>query len=118
MNKREKGKKYEAIAAAYLAEHGYEIVEKNLFTPYGEIDIVARKQGTWAFCEVKYRSCGRFGNPMEAVDSRKQRKISLAALYYYARHGFCEEIPCRFDVIAVYGDGAVEHVKNAFLFQG
>jgi putative endonuclease len=53
---------------------------------------------------------------MEAVDLRKQKKISKAALYYYSSHGFAEGIPCRFDVLAVWGDGKMEHLQNAFEF--
>lgn len=117
VNKRKVGAEYEQLASDYLVAHEYTVVERNLTTPYGEIDIIAKKGGTWIFCEVKYRSSECFGSPLNAVDIRKQKKISRAALYYYSRHGFVEETPCRFDVIAVYGDRKIEHVENAFLFQ-
>lgn len=117
MNKREIGSEYEDLAAGLLAGKGYRIVRKNYRTPYGEIDILAEKDGVWVFCEVKFRRSDSCGTPLESVDARKQRRISKSALYYYSRHGFTQETPCRFDVIAVYGDGRVEHVENAFEFQ-
>jgi putative endonuclease len=91
-------------------------LERNYITPYGEIDILAQDVDALVFCEVKYRRTERCGNPLEAVDLRKQKKISKAALYYYSKHGFAEEAPCRFDVVAVSGDGKIEHIRNAFNF--
>lgn len=118
MNKRQVGAAYEEIASEYLKVRDYTILERNYRTPFGEIDILAKKDGVLVFCEVKYRSSQTCGSPFEAVDLRKQKKISRAALHYYAGNGFTEGTPCRFDVIAVYGDGVVEHLENAFEFAG
>lgn len=117
INKRRVGEKYEKIASDYLENQGYTIVEQNLRTPYGEVDILAKEGSSLVFCEVKYRSSAKYGSPMEAVGTKKQRRISRAALYYYAKNGFSQDVPCRFDVIAVCGDGGVEHLENAFEFQ-
>lgn len=118
MNRRETGKKYEAIAAAYLTENGYEIEERNFHSRYGEIDIIARKADLLVACEVKYRSSTGYGDPLEAVDPRKQKKICQTMLYYFVRHGYSADTPCRFDVIAIGGEDTVRHIKNAFVFRG
>lgn len=115
-NTREVGTKYEERAAEYLCMHGYEIIKRNYRNSYGEIDILARKDSVLIFVEVKYRSTKSCGDPLEAVDKRKQKRISRTAFYYYINHGYETGIPCRFDVIAIYGDGRVKHIKNAFEF--
>jgi putative endonuclease len=116
MNKRKIGAEYEMLAAEYLMAKGFTILEKNYWTPYGEIDILAKEDNILVFCEVKYRKTEKCGSPLEAVDVRKQKKISRAALYYYSRHGFQEGIPCRFDVLSACGNGKIEHLENAFEF--
>lgn len=115
-NNRRTGAKYEQIAADYLAGCGYEIIARNYRNRYGEIDILAGRSGMLIFVEVKYRSMEDCGDPLEAVDLKKQKRISRVALCYYAGHGYEENVPCRFDVIAVYADGKIKHVENAFNF--
>ena len=66
------------------------------------------------FLEVKYRKGDGCGHPAEAVDERKQKRISGSALWYLAERGTLEA-PCRFDVIAVDGEeGSVCWYRNAF----
>ncbi len=115
-NKRTVGTKNETVAADFLAKKGYTILEKNYRNRFGEIDLIAKDGGVLVFAEVKFRSTEAFGDPMEAVGYAKQKKISRTALYYYASHGYIENAPCRFDVVAIYGDGRMEHMENAFEF--
>lgn len=114
MNKRKVGAKYEEIACTYLEKQGYKILERNLTTPHGEIDIIAQKERELVFCECKFRSSQKYGDPLEAVDRKKQRHISKSAAYYYTYHGYGDEVACRFDVIAIYEDGSMEHAEDAF----
>lgn len=116
MNKRKLGSEKERLAGAYLETQGYQILEYNFRCREGEIDIVARDGRTLVFVEVKYRTDGRSGSPMEAVDARKQRKISRTAIFYLLRHGYGEAYPCRFDVVAVEGSEFLL-IKNAFYYQ-
>ena len=118
MNKRLIGAEGETAAVRYLEEHGYQIIKRNYRNRYGEIDIIAELGNVLVFVEVKYRRAGDYGDPLEAVDIRKQRRISKAALYYYSGYGHGWNRPCRFDVVAIYGDGTIRHVENAFEFQG
>jgi len=117
MNNRAKGTEHERVAAQYLEKNGYVVLEQNYRCRYGELDIVARKQEMLVIAEVKFRSGSGCGDPAEAVDARKQRKICRVALDYLMRHPWYQEKPCRFDVICVYGDGEIRHIEDAFLFQ-
>lgn len=118
MNRRKTGSKYEMLAVKYLEQDGYRIIERNFFSRYGEIDIIAGKGDLLVACEVKYRSGDRCGDALEAVDRRKQNRICQTMLYYFAKHGFSADTPCRFDVVAISGEGMVRHIKNAFEFRG
>ncbi len=115
-NNRRVGTYYERVAAEYLVGLGYCILEQNYHAGRrGEIDIIARDaENTIVFCECKYRSDAAAGDPLEAVDIRKQRQICRTAMHYYARHGYGVYTPCRFDVIGIYGDGRLVHIPNAF----
>ena len=113
------GTAYERRAGEYLKEQGYELIGYNFRCRQGEIDIIARDGRYLVFVEVKYRRDGQTGDPLEAVDRAKQRRISRTAQYYCLTHGYGETTPCRFDVAAVLGtDGEVRLVKHAFEFQG
>lgn len=113
MNKRAIGIDYEKLAGEYLKSQGYEILEYNFRCHMGEIDIIAKDGGYLVFIEVKYRSSKRQGTPLEAVDIRKQRKISKTASYYCLTHGYGESMPCRFDVVGIERSEYIV-VQNAF----
>lgn len=115
-NKRSEGMRYEEYAAACLEQQGYQILDRNYSCKLGEIDIVAKDGGYLVFVEVKYRSGLQGGMPEEAVDYRKQKKISQVALYYCMKHGYAEDTPCRFDVVAVLRK-EVHLIKNAFEYR-
>lgn len=115
MNKRQLGSKYEDEAVEYLKDNGYRIRNRNFRTRYGEIDIIAEKDNVIVYAEVKYRGSCLYGNPVEAVDVRKQRQISRVALLHYSKFG-CEGKACRFDVIGIDNKGSLTHIKNAFDF--
>jgi putative endonuclease len=106
----------EEEAARFLRRLGMTIVERNLRTPVGEIDIVARHGKTLVFVEVKTRRSDAYGAPQEAVGPTKQRQIIRAAQWYLG-DGKGRGLQPRFDVVAVRpgSQGAcVEHIANAF----
>lgn len=108
-NLHETGKYYERLAGTFLEKQGLQILEYNYRCRRAEIDIVAKDGDTLVFCEVKSRSQG---DPLEAVNRRKQLRISYAALSYITRSG-CSDMCCRFDVIGITGD-QISWIKNAF----
>ena len=116
-NKQQKfGEKGESLAAWFLKKNGYKIVEQNYRTQLGEIDIIAKDKKTLVFVEVKSRRSTRFGNPKWAVTPKKQRKISMVALYYLKTTNQIDA-KARFDVVAITSNRdqpQIEIVKNAF----
>lgn len=116
INRRKEGAAYEDTAASFLQEQGLVILEKNFRCRTGEIDIIAREGSVLIFAEVKYRSNGSCGSPLEAVGVKKQRIICRVALYYLQSHGMGLDQPCRFDVLGLHGN-QIEHIRNAFDFQ-
>lgn len=112
-NRRKQGAVYEKKAQEYLTEKGYQILECNFRNRSGEIDIIAKDGEYLCFIEVKYRTSNTFGNPLEAVDFRKQNQIRRTAQYYLMKHRLNDRMPCRFDVIAFEGE-VVTHLENAF----
>ncbi len=109
----------EALAAGYLRERGYTVVDTNYRTRLGEVDIVAKTSGYIVFAEVKLRASDRFGEAREFVDFRKQRRLRSAALFWLREHP--TGLQPRFDVIEVYAPYGLEtkrprinHIKNAF----
>jgi putative endonuclease len=107
------GKWGEQAAADYLKEHGYEIVARNFRTPYGEIDLIAQKDGFTTFVEVKARTSRVFGPPEIAVSPRKQEHM-LACAEHYAQQNEIDH--WQIDVIAVeeMDDRAeITHFENA-----
>ncbi|MCI8306862.1 MAG: YraN family protein [Lachnospiraceae bacterium] len=113
MNKRICGAENEEKAARYLAANGYDILERNFSSRYGEIDIIASDDKTLVFVEVKYRSSAAYGYPQEAVGYYKQQKLIKTARYYMYRRNIPDECSCRFDVVFICGDD-ITCIKNAF----
>lgn len=106
----------ETLAVWYLEKNGYKILEQNYRNRMGEIDIIAREKKTLVFVEVKSRRSIRYGSPKWAVTPKKQRKISMVALYYLKTTKQID-VKARFDVVAITSnrdEPQIEIVKNAF----
>lgn len=113
MNTREIGSAYETVAASFLKQAGYDILEQNYRDRTGEIDLIANDGKYYVFIEVKYRVNGKKGDPAEAVHGKKQVKIRNMARRYLYQHHLGEDTPCRFDVVAILGE-EVRLIQNAF----
>lgn len=108
------GKSGERLAEEYLRKKGYRFVERNYTNEIGEIDLIFTDGNCLVFVEVKARASEEFGRPAEAVDYRKQRKISRVAGEYIKRNMYFGAA-VRFDVVEVFtSDGHIEHIENAF----
>lgn len=115
MNK--KGEKYEEQAALFLEAAGFEILDRNWSCPMGELDIIARKDGTVAFVEVRARSNPAYGLPAETVNRAKRAKIIKSAMAYIKARAL-EADAFRFDFIGIVPGQAPEHIEDAFSADG
>lgn len=92
----------EDVAAAYLRENGYVLLERDWHSSHRDIDIIAQKGEYIVFVEVKTRRNRDFGDPIQAVDYRKLKNLRRAINHYlHYRKG---DYPWRFDVITIVGD--------------
>ena len=117
LNKRQQfGKESESLAVKHLKKNGYKILEQNYRNKIGEIDIIAKEKGALVFVEVKARKTYVFGNPKWAITPKKQRKISMVALYYL-KATKQTHVKARFDVVSLSlakENPQIEIIKNAF----
>ncbi len=79
MSSTETGRKAEKAAATYLEMRKYRIIERNWRRPRCEVDIIAEKDGTIYFVEVKYRRGNDQGGGLEAITATKLRQMRFAA---------------------------------------
>lgn len=111
------GQRGEEIAAKYLINNKFDIVERGFRLFRGEIDIIARDGDTVVFVEVKARADETFGRPEDSVTPAKQRQIRRIAMGYLVERRL-GDVPCRFDVIAIlfHDDGShrLVHFRDAF----
>ena len=90
----------EAIAARYLAEHGFVIRERNWRAGHGELDIVAERAGEIVFVEVRARRSNEYGTPEETLGAHKRAKLIETAQAYLQAHDLYDA-QWQIDVIAI-----------------
>jgi putative endonuclease len=106
----------ERIAERWLRRHGWRVVQRRFRNGHRDIDLVMEREGTVAFVEVKARRGSEFGDPVEAVNWKKQKELTRSAHVWIDRHGRPAE-SYRFDVVGILVDGdrvRVRHVADAF----
>ena len=105
----------DAVAAWYEAA-GYTVLDRNWRVREGEIDVIARRDSTVVFCEVKTRRSDAFGTPAEAVTPRKQARLRGLATQWLATHTV-RASELRFDVAGVTPNGrgwTIDVIEAAF----
>ncbi len=110
------GRAAEDYAARYLESRGCTVQARRYGRRGGEIDLVVDDAGVVVFVEVKARHTALFGDPIEAVTRRKQRRIVATARRYLQEHGRRGR-PCRFDVVSVRvrrGKATIVWLRDAF----
>ena len=119
--RRHLGQLGEQLAAEHLLRRGFEIVERNYRTRWGELDIVAFDGRTLAFCEVKTRqSSGDRRRTLDALHPTKRSQVrKMAGRWLIERSDRPRADELRFDAIGVTftPDGrllAIEHLEGAF----
>lgn len=118
------GRLGESLAANYLRRKGYRILGRNYRSKIGELDLIAAKNQTLVFVEVKTRTGRTVGEPYEAVDNRKRQKLLKLADGYLAFGGIANLRAVfedtRIDVISILmsKEGRIrnlEHIRDAVI---
>lgn len=99
INKRKIGSHGEDLALEYLAQNGYSVLDRNIYTEKGEIDIIAKDGTATVFVEVKYRRGIGFGRPEEAMTRSKLQHFRQAISDWCAMNGWPKNL--RADVLAI-----------------
>lgn len=117
------GRRGEHRAASFLRRRGLRILAHSYNSGAAEVDLVARDGDVIVFVEVKTRSASDHGEPWQAVDAGKRRRITKAAVAYLKQHRLTNH-PVRFDIVAViwppgwFVRPTIEHFENAFEASG
>ena len=111
------GRRGEELARRRLEALGYVVVEKNHRTKHGEIDLVARHEGTLVFVEVRTKRGGSFGSPEESITQTKRAHL-IASAQDYVSSNDAAECDWRIDLVAVELDSSgrlrrIEVIENA-----
>lgn len=102
----------ESRAALFLVAKAYRILARRWKTPFGEIDIVARRRNDLVFVEVKAREA--LDDAAHAVTERSRRRIIAAAELWLAHRPHDARCAIRFDLILVVPGKLPRHIVNAF----
>ncbi|MBU6286972.1 MAG: YraN family protein [Chloroflexi bacterium] len=111
------GRAGEAIAVAYALACGWEVLETNVRTPSGEIDLIVRDQTELALIEVRARRTESFGTGVESLTPRKRSRMAACAFEYLVARGLHPDTTAwRVDLIAVTltpgKEPGVEHLPH------
>lgn len=114
---KETGKLGEEYVAGKLRKKGYKILQRNYYSRFGEIDIIAEKGKILAFVEVKTREQGSMTHPLEAITISKQKRlIQTAQMFLLSYRGNGQP---RFDAAAVFVRGgkvvSMEYFENVIV---
>lgn len=106
------GKEGEEIAAKHLLEKGFKLLVKNYRSGRAEIDLICKKEDLLVFAEVKFRTKSWFGQPEEAVNSKKEDLILGAAENYIYEINWQGKV--RFDIVSIINKREILHIEDAF----
>ncbi len=107
------GNNGENVAASYLLQKGYTVIERNWRFKHCEIDIIASKENKLHIIEVKTRTNKKFGNPEESVGEKKMNTLKKGAEEYLFQHQQWQQI--QFDVVAIKMNR--ETIEEIFLIE-
>jgi putative endonuclease len=108
-----KGYHGESLAVAFLEVHGFIVLGRNIRSQYGEVDIIAQKDGIIVFIEVKTWTVFSIDSVQYSIDKKKQTRIIKTAELFLSAHPEFDELTMRFDVIFIKGK-TFTHIQNAF----
>ena len=116
VDKRRKGAHFERLAADFLKEEGYKVIERNYSAASGEIDIIAEEGGCLCFVEVRSRYGAALGDVAASVGAEKRRRLVATSLLWRRQHR-AEHKPVRYDLVVISRSGgktAIKLIRNAF----
>ncbi len=118
------GKLGEDVASLFLMKHQFNILDRNYFKKWGEIDVIAKKDGVLRFVEVKTVSRENIRNvsqetldsdrPEENVHPRKMKRLYRTIQSYLTEKNVSDETPWQMDVVAVFLDVENKEAKIRF----
>ena len=106
----EVGRRAEELAALWLEQHSFTIIERNWRTRWCELDIIAQYQGAIHIIEVKYRSRPDFGTGFEYITPDKILRLQRAATMWLKAH-FHNDNSCQIDIISITGPLSLDNVE-------
>lgn len=111
--KKDIGQKGEVEAIIYLQKKGYQILERNYYSRWGEIDVIAKKNAKITFIEVKTRVGTLKGKPYEAVNLRKISHL-LRPIQYFLLQNDYKKYKLSLDVISIVlnADLTIKELKH------
>lgn len=113
--KQRAGDEAEDAAARHLIAKGCVVLARNARYREGELDLIMREREVIAFVEVRMRASDSRGGAAASVDVFKRKRIVRAAQRWLAEHHGEHWPACRFDVVAIDGDGTIEWLRDAFV---
>lgn len=96
-----------------MREQGYEILERNYWCRFAELDVVAKEGAYLCFVEVKYRKDDRYEAPAGVISAGKIRNICKASQFYMNERRILPDTPVRYDVVLIVGE-EITLIQNAF----
>ncbi len=108
------GEQSERFAENHLVELGYEVLDRNWSSRFGELDLVCLNKSELVFVEVRFRRNNIFGGALASVTKPKQKKLTLAAMQYIQNHSQHKKRIMRFDVIGLDEHYKLDWIKGAF----
>jgi putative endonuclease len=103
----------ERRAARWYRLRGWRVLGANVWAGRNELDLIVRRGRELRFVEVKEKRGPRYGDPVEAVDDEKQRRVRRAADAWLASNPRASSLRVAFDVVTVR-DGKLERLADAF----
>ncbi len=110
-----KGNQGEEMASKWLMDHGYQIIERNNSTKYGELDIIVSKNEILVFVEVKFKQSEDFGTPEEMIGLNKLNQVRRTAEMYLLTNSDIAKHFERYQIDAiciVEKSGRITHYEN------
>lgn len=118
LEREQRGRAAEALAAAYLAARGLTVLASNFRSRGGELDLVCLEGAQLVVIEVRQRSHRAFGGAIASIDAGKQRRLRRAAAYFLVVRPHWRRHRVRFDVLGVDGmpdaDPRITWIRDAF----